>query len=155
MKLSVMITPANPQSIPEVVALLSAQLQEHEIAVAEHALRDVVCAVLADSRHGFILVAEQRGRAVGIAYVAAHLSAEHGGTVGWLEELYVAPDQRGHGVGSALLEALGQRVEQLDWRALELEVVAGHERAVPLYVRHGFAALDRARFSRIFPARLP
>ena len=154
MKPPIVITPANPKNIPEVVALLSAQLQEHDIAVAEYALRDVVRAVVADSRHGFILVAEHNGRAVGIAYVAAHLSAEHGGIVGWLEELYVTPDQRGHGVGSALLERIGDMVERLGWRALELEVVAGHERAMPLYERHGFKALDRARFSRIFSARL-
>ena len=132
--------------------LLTAQLREHDIASDEQQLRAVVEGVIADARHGFILLAERNDRIAGIAYVASHLSAEHGGVVGWLEELYVAPEQRGVGVGSALLGEITAAVQQLGWRALELEVVAGHERAVPLYERHGFTALTRSRYTKLIDA---
>ena len=133
------------------VALLRAQLQEHDIETDEQGLREVVQAVVSDAEHGLILVAEQNGAPVGIAYAAAHLSAEHGGIIGWLEELYVLPEARCAGVGSMLLRALIERAQELAWRGLELEVVAGHERAMPLYRRYDFVPVERARFSRIFP----
>ena len=134
-----------------VVQLLTAQLLEHEIVTAEEALRGVVRTVLSDERHGFMLLAHAHGCAVGVAYAAAHLSAEHGGVVGWLEELYVAPEYRGRSVGSALLADVLARAERLRWRGIELEVVGGHERAAALYVRHGFIAAPRSRYTRVFP----
>ena len=144
------IRPVEAGDIETAVALLQAQLEEHEIATPPDALRAVVRQVVADPRHGFMLLAIVDDRAVGIAYAAAHLSAEHGGVIGWLEELYVAPDWRGRGFGSALLREVEYRARALAWRGLELEIVEGHERTVPLYERHAFQALSRARFSRIF-----
>ncbi len=139
-----------PGKIEVAVALLRAQLLEHAIDTPEAALREVVRAVASDPRHGFILLANAGEQAVGIAYAAAHLSAEHGGTVGWLEEIYVAPAARGRGYGSALLNEVVARAQEAGWKALELEVVEGHERAVPLYRRHDFRPISRTRFSRRF-----
>ena len=130
--------------------LLSAQLREHDIFTPVERLRAVVEEVVADARHGFMLLASSGDRAIGTAYGAAHLSAEHGGVIGWLEELYVVPEMRGRGIGSRLLDDLVSRAQQLQWRGLELEVVAGHERAAALYVRHGFMATPRARYTRIW-----
>ncbi|MEO5722692.1 MAG: GNAT family N-acetyltransferase [Chthoniobacterales bacterium] len=144
------IQPVAPRDIETAVALLEAQLEEHEIVTARDALHAVVREVVADSRHGFMLLAWADDRAVGLAYAAAHLSAEHGGIIGWLEELYVLPDSRGRGVGGALLREIAIRAQALDWRGLELEIVAGHERAVALYQRNGFRPQARARFSRVF-----
>ena len=147
---AVSIILADAESVGVAVALFKAQLEEHEIFTSEEALHAVAVAVISDPSRGFILLArDDDGSFVGIAYAASHLSAEHGGTIGWLEELYIQPEWRSRGVGSSLLQATIARAQQLHWRALELEVVAGHERAVPLYVRHGFQALDRARFNRM------
>jgi GNAT superfamily N-acetyltransferase len=145
----VSVTPATAAALDVAVQLLRAQLSEHDIFPSEEALREVTCKVLSDPRHGFILLAAAGGEPVGIAYAAAHLSAEHGGSVGWLEELYVSPEWRGRGVGAVLLEEVHARAAELQWKALELEVVAGHERAVPLYLRHGFLPVSRARYTRL------
>jgi GNAT superfamily N-acetyltransferase len=128
--------------------LLAAQMHEHEIQTPADALRAAVQAALSDSRHGFILLASEGEEHVGVSYAASHLSAEHGGVIGWLEELYVRPERRGRGIGGALLEATIARATALGWRGLELEIVAGHERAAGLYLRHGFVALPRTRYSR-------
>ncbi len=141
------IVDPEPTHLDEIVALLEAQLREHDIATDAGALCSVASEVIADPRHGFILLATVDDAVAGLAYAAAHLSAEHGGPVGWLEELYVAPRWRERGIGSDLLRAVISRAQRLGWRALELEVVAGHERVAGLYVRHGFAALARARFT--------
>lgn len=131
------------------VRLLKRQLGEHDIFPPDVALRAVTRSVLSEPSHGFILLALAPEQTIGIAYAAAHLSAEHGGTVGWLEELYVEPEWRGRGAGAALLNAVIATAQQQKWRALELEVVAGHERAIPLYERHGFQQLSRIRFTRM------
>ena len=140
---------ATPANLDAAVRLFRDQLREHDIFPPEEALREVTRAVLSDQRHGFILLAGTDAEPVGIAYAAAHLSAEHGGIVGWLEELYVVPECRGCGVGSSLLAQVVAKAHALGWCAIELEIVAGHERALPLYLRHEFVAVNRARFTRL------
>ena len=146
----VSITALRSSDVDVAVELLTAQLEEHDIATSAERLRDIVQTVVADARYGFILLASADDHAIGIAYAAAHLSAEHGGVIGWLEELYVMPEWRGRGVGSLLLDDLVSRAQQLQWRGVELEVVAGHERAAALYLRRGFIATPRARYTRMF-----
>ena len=57
-----------------------------------------------------------------------------------LTELVVASYQAASGAGQPGVDRL--------WD--ELEVVAGHERAATLYVRHGFIAAPRSRYTRLF-----
>ena len=146
----VTIVPAETQHVDAIVELLTAQLVEHEIFTPADALREVTRAVVGEPRHGFMLLAVMDDHPAAVAFAAAHISAEHGGVIGWLEELYVAPEHRGNGIGAALLADIISRAQRLGWRGVELEVVAGHERAAALYLRHGFMPLSRARYSRIF-----
>lgn len=141
---------ASAQAADVIATLVRAQLLEHEIETPADLLHEVVDTVLADARHGFFLLASDDGETVGISYAASHLSAEHGGIVGWLEEIYVRPAWRGRGIGAALLKATVARAQELRWRGVELEVVAGHERAAALYLRHGFTPLRRTRYTRLF-----
>ena len=78
-------------------------------------------------------------------------SIEHGGRSAWLDELYVSPGARGHGVGTQLLrDALGTATEA-GAVAVDLEVDVDHQRAAKLYEREGFATLPRARWVRTLP----
>ena len=81
----VAISAVKADDLDVTVSLLDAQLREHDILTATEALREVVRALIADERHGFMYLASMGDRAVGLAYAAAHLSAEHGGVIGWLE----------------------------------------------------------------------
>lgn len=56
----------------------------------------------------------------------------------YLSMLAVDPQAQGHGVGSALLEALPELVGQLGATKLSLNVDDGNPRAAKLYHRHGF-----------------
>jgi GNAT superfamily N-acetyltransferase len=147
---SALVTNVEPSDLDAAVALFDAQLREHDILTPVTDLRRVAGAVIANPSHGFLLLALTGGAPVGFVYAASHLSLEHGGTIGWLEELYVSPKWRGGGIGAQLLTEVIARAQELNWRALELEVVTGHERVVPLYLRHGFQLLSRNRFSRTF-----
>jgi GNAT superfamily N-acetyltransferase len=132
-----------------VIGLLAAQLAEHTIAIAPERLAAAVDGVFADPRRGCFLIATADGAPiVGVAYLSFTWALEHGGAVGWLEELYVTPARRGAGIGTALLGAVLERARAAGCAAVDLEVDADHERAARLYTRHGFRSLPRARFAR-------
>jgi GNAT superfamily N-acetyltransferase len=131
----------------ECARLLVEQLGEHGVDASMEELSRVLERVVADG-HGFILLARDDLRIVGVAYVATILSAEHCGLVAWLEELYVTPSLRSQGIGTALVTAILERARKMDIVAIDLEIDAGHSRAESLYRRFGFRRLDRSRWVR-------
>ena len=147
---TISIKPVECGDFDAAIALFDAQLREHDIITSTEDLYNVIRAVSANSSLGFLLLAMIEDTPAGVAYAASHLSLEHGGMVGWLEELYVLPQRRGCGIGSRLLREVIAHAREINWRGIELEVVAGHERVVPLYLRHNFQPLSRSRFCRIF-----
>jgi ribosomal protein S18 acetylase RimI-like enzyme len=101
-------------------------------------------------RRGFLMLARDGGRVVGVAYVATILSAEHCGLVAWLEELYVTPDCRQRGIGTALVTAILEQARNAGIAAIDLEIDAGHKRVISLYQRLGFRRLERSRWVKEF-----
>jgi GNAT superfamily N-acetyltransferase len=83
------------------------------------------------AREEEIYVAVEGGRIVGLAGFYAPMRFIH--------SLYV--DERGRGVGKALLEALYRRAKG----AISLKVQAQNVRAQAFYAREGFVALERGR----------
>ena len=67
------------------------------------------------------------------------LFTNHGGPVGEIQEMYVEPDYRSHGVGKALIDRLKSIAKTKNW--LQLEVTSGLQRgkAHDFYLREGFA----------------
>lgn len=131
-----------------VIRLLAAQLAEHQIETPSNAIVAGVDGIMTDDRRGFLLVAKEGGAVVGVAYVAFTWTLEHGGKSCWLEELYVVPERRDHGIGTRLLESVLERAKSEDCAAVDLEVDSDHRRAADLYSRHGFRSLPRARWVR-------
>jgi GNAT superfamily N-acetyltransferase len=129
-----------------VVELLAAQLDEHSLAPARTALEAAAAALIGEPRLGRIFVAEIGGRIVGVAALSWSFSLEHGGRGAWLDELYVVPEQRGRGIGAALLDAVRAAAAAGGALAMDLEVEAGHERVASLYERHGFSRHRRQRW---------
>ena len=142
------IESADTQELGPLVALFERQHREHHIIRSQEELHAVLVALRKQPDEGFVLSANCEGSPVGVAYAARILSLEHGGWNGWLEEFYVLPDWRGRGVGSQLLAAVLAVATKRGWAALDLEVDADHRRAIPLYQRNRFEAVNRTRFVR-------
>ncbi|MEO6969296.1 MAG: GNAT family N-acetyltransferase [Chthoniobacterales bacterium] len=142
------IKPLGADEIEAVAALFEMQLAEHEVQRSPAELRSGLQTLLAEPQQGFVLVAMSARKPAGVAYAARILSLEHGGWSGWLEELYVLPEWRGQGVGSALLAAVVAGASERGWAALDLEVDASHRRVIPLYARNRFRPVHRTRFVR-------
>lgn len=94
---------------------------------------------------GRAVVLDDAGRAAGYALLIGYLSNEIGGELCCLDEIYVAPEVRGRGHGSALIQALarGEGPWPKGAVAITLEVTPQNARAVALYERLGFRGHNR------------
>jgi GNAT superfamily N-acetyltransferase len=130
------------------VALLIAQMRDHGIPTPADRLAVAFDHVLADAARGVVLLAWEGERAVGVAALSYAFPIEVGQRTAWLEELFVEPAFRGRGIGTELLRAALEIAESAGAVAVDLEIVAGHERAERLYSRFGFKRLARAHWTR-------
>ncbi|HZN65191.1 MAG TPA: GNAT family N-acetyltransferase [Tepidisphaeraceae bacterium] len=135
---------AGPADVDTCVALLGAQLAEHDLGSGND--RPAIEGALANPSLGAIFLAEEAGTALAVAYVGWFWSIEHGGASAWLDELYVIPSRRGAGLGSLVLAAVESAARARGCVAVDLEVEDSHERAAALYLRTGFRPLPRRRF---------
>jgi GNAT superfamily N-acetyltransferase len=96
---------------------------------------------------GFCLMAEvqdDEGRwdAVGFAAWYVTFSTWTGKHGIWLEDLYVSPEQRGSGLGKALLARLAQIAVERGYKRVEWWVLRWNEPALGFYRRLGAQDLD-------------
>jgi len=91
---------------------------------------------LEDGRGSFV-VAREAGRAVGCG--AIRLLDP---TTAEVKRMYVEPEDRGKGVGSAVLASLEAAARQLGAQRVVLETGVHQEAAISLYRRTGFTPVD-------------
>ena len=108
----------------------------------EHAARDrfpaTIDRLLAEPARGRILLAEAEGRVCGYTLLIPYWSNEFGGTLLFVDEIYVDEPFRGRGIARSFVEFL-ERTRPFDAVALALEVSPRNERARALYERIGFS----------------
>jgi GNAT superfamily N-acetyltransferase len=80
--------------------------------------------------------------AAGVALVTLRSNVWYDGPVALLDELYVAPDRRGHGLGAAMIHLLIADAKEKGVSAIEINVDAEDVDAQRFYERHGFAATE-------------
>jgi ribosomal protein S18 acetylase RimI-like enzyme len=82
-------------------------------------------------------------RPEGLAIVRLRSSLFSESLDAYLEELYVAPDRRGHGLGRALLEAAMEHSRQAGAGRMELGTSVDDREAIALYESAGFTNRER------------
>lgn len=98
---------------------------------------------------GFILVARQKDRIVGMVNVLFTVSTALGGRVGILEDMVVLEELRNEGVGSGLLEAALKRAKEEDCFRITLLTDSDNEKAHRFYERSGFSKSPMVVFRKI------
>jgi ribosomal protein S18 acetylase RimI-like enzyme len=94
-----------------------------------------------EAGEAFLLLARDGPRAVGYALVYVRPGDDDtwpvGAQLAELVSLAVAPERRGRGVGSALMDAVDAELERRGIADLEVGVMAGNDRALAFYERRG------------------
>jgi GNAT superfamily N-acetyltransferase len=128
--------------------LLQDQFGEHDIELSSKSLKDAIAEMLVNDRWGMFFVARDEGQVIAVAAIAYAWTLEHGGKSAWLDELYVIPERRGKGIGTALLQEVVKELQNQGCKAIDLEVEREHRRAERLYQREEFERLARTRWVR-------
>ena len=131
-----MIRPATNDDLPDLLALLEQlfSIEEDFLFDAEKQIRGLE--LLIHQENGQIMVAEVDARVVGMATGQLLVSTAEGNLALLVEDVVVSPAHQGQGLGSALLQAVG------DWGrafgAVRMQLLADLEngRALEFYKKH-------------------
>lgn len=104
--------------------------------------------ILADPAIGTLLIAERRGAVVGMVNLLYTVSTALGAPAALLEDVVVRAEERGRGVGGALLNAAVETARRRGCARITLHADAGNVAAQRFYRRAGFEA------SAMLPMRL-
>jgi GNAT superfamily N-acetyltransferase len=97
----------------------------------------------------YALVAERDGSVVGMAVWFRSFSTWTGRAGVWLEDLFVEPGQRGHGLGKALLVRLAQICVERGWTRLEWAVLDWNAPSIEFYRAQGARELEEWNTYRV------
>lgn len=132
------IRPARAEDVPALVSLMRAFYAEAGFPLSVESAARAFGPLIADARLGGVWLAEDAGQAVGHVVLTVSYSMEYGGLRGFVDDLYVRPTARGHGVAAQLLVTARAEAVARGVRALHVEVGPDNEVARRLYARAGY-----------------
>ena len=97
---------------------------------------------VSDQRHGVALVAKADGEPCGTCLLVESEIEPNHDVSPWLSGLFVVPEHRLKGAGSALVRAIEDQARQRGFSRLHLYTTE----TVDFYVRLGWTALDRTKW---------
>ena len=150
-----MIRPATSQDVATLVELVR-ELAEYERSPdsVELVPEQLDAVLFGDSPTVFAHVAEVEGRIVGMAIRFLNFSTWTGRNGIYLEDLYVRPAHRGHGIGKALLAELARLAVDDGFPRIEWSVLDWNTPAIAFYRSIGAVPMDEWTRYRLSGAAL-
>ena len=139
-----MIRPAAPADVPTIRALIAALADyEREPESAKATDEQLHTALFGENPAVFALIAEdEAGAAVGFALYFLNFSTWNGTHGIYLEDLFVLPEARGGGYGSALLRELARIAVERGYGRVEWSVLDWNEPSIGFYKALGAVPMD-------------
>jgi ribosomal protein S18 acetylase RimI-like enzyme len=149
MNSSVNIRYANETDIDDMSQLLSQLFSIEADFVPNEEKQRQGLQLLLDSLGGCAVVAEEQGKVIGMATVQILVSTAEGSHVGLVEDVVVDREQRGRGIGAALLDQLKVWAEYNGLARLQLAADRDNSAALNFYADKGWKQtnLGLLRFS--------
>lgn len=144
-----------PEDVPTIFSLIQG-LAEYERLSDEVVGSEALLRVHLFGERPFceVLLAEAGGKAVGFALFFHNYSTFLTRPGIYLEDLFVLPEERGHGYGKALLTALGRLAYERGCGRLEWSVLDWNEPSIQFYRALGAVAMDGWTINRVTGAAL-
>jgi GNAT superfamily N-acetyltransferase len=138
-----MIRPASPADVPTIRALIAELADyEREPQAAQATEAQLHAALFAEHPAVFALIAEDATGPVGFALYFLNFSTWNGTHGIYLEDLYVRPETRGGGHGTALLKELARIAVERGYGRVEWSVLDWNEPSIGFYKSLGAVAMD-------------
>jgi GNAT superfamily N-acetyltransferase len=139
------IRPVTAQEIPALLPLIEEYWRFEDVAGFDRVLvARELGRLCAEPRLGSAWVAHVRGNAVGYLLAVYVFSLEHLGLTAEIDEFFVLPSARSHGLGDGLLRIAEAEFTRRGCTNVALQLGRGNDRARIFYRAHGYS--ERAGF---------
>ncbi len=108
----------------------------------ERVRREIATAEESAAWQGYVVAVSERDEVLGAAG-----GGVTEGSVGHVYVLYLDPDRRGRGLGTALLDFLTQQQRSAGASEQWVSVTEGNEMGIPFYLARGFAVRERVPYA--------
>lgn len=144
------IRPATVADVPLVLELIEGLAEYERLRHECHATAELLHRALFGERpYAEVVIAERDGEAAGFALYFHNFSTFLTRPGIYLEDLFVRPEHRGHGVGRALLTHLARLALERGCGRLEWAVLDWNENAIGFYRKLGALAQDEWTVYRV------
>ena len=143
------IRPATPQDVALILRFVRELAEFEREPDAVKATEESLNHALFGERSAEAVIAEQDGEPMGFALFFHNFSTWTGRKGLYLEDLYVTPEARGSGVGTALLRHLAGIALDRDCGRFEWAVLNWNTPAIDFYTAMGAESLDEWRIRRV------
>jgi len=147
--LTLTIRPATPQDVALILRFVRELAEFEREPDAVKATEESLNHALFGERSAEAVIAEQDGEPMGFALFFHNFSTWTGRKGLYLEDLYVTPEARGSGVGTALLRHLAGIALDRDCGRFEWAVLDWNTPAIDFYTAMGAESLDEWRIRRV------
>lgn len=148
--MTIAIRPATPADLPLIASLIRALAAYEKLADAVRFDEATLGEKLFGKRpYAEVVIGELDGTAQGFALFFHNFSTFEGRPGIYLEDLFVRPEARGHGLGKALLAHLAALAVQRDCARLEWSVLDWNEPAIGFYRSLGARMMDEWTVMRV------
>lgn len=148
--MSLHLRPATEADVPQIFRLIQAladyEQLSHEVVGTPELLREHL---FGTPRYAEVILAEWSGKIAGFALFFSNYSTFLTKPGLYLEDLFVLPDYRRRGIGTALLQHLGKLAIDRQAGRLEWSVLDWNESAIAFYEKMGATVLPDWRTCRV------
>lgn len=135
---------ATQADIPGIVRLIQALAQHDGVPAPDsHALREILQTLLHRDSTQYIVAVDDAGQVIGTMQLDFRLTTWEAATYAYIEDFFVEEQQRGQGVGSAMLHLAQQLSNHRGCVRMDLDVLKANLATRRFYERHGFEDLGR------------
>ncbi|MFC1665047.1 GNAT family N-acetyltransferase [Pseudomonadota bacterium] len=135
MEKKAIVVPAQPENFEDWCTLYRGYAKFYKVPMNEKILNTTWSWIMDEDHEveGLLAFLEGEDKACGLAHVRAMPRPLGGNQIGFLDDLFVAPESRGHRVGEALFYALGELAKERGWPKIRWITADDNYRARVLY----------------------